>query len=67
MTEKPKRGFAAMDREAHRKIASMGGREAHRLGKAHRYTKEEASAAGKIGGRARRKKNEKTDEALGAP
>lgn len=48
---KPKpRGFAAMDSEQHKAIASKGGKAAHRLGVAHRFTSAEASAAGKLGG-----------------
>lgn len=47
-----KRGFAAMDPERQREIASKGGREAHRQGSAHRFTSEEAREAGAKGGRA---------------
>lgn len=46
------RGFAAMDREVVRAIASKGGRAAQKAGRAHRFTSEEASAAGKKGGNA---------------
>ena len=35
-----------------KEIASKGGRTAHKLGVAHEFTKEEASEAGKKGGRA---------------
>lgn len=45
------RGFAAMTPERHKEIASTGGKAAHRLGVAHKFTKEQASAAGKKGGR----------------
>lgn len=41
------RGFAGMDREKQREIASQGGRAAHASGNAHQYTSEEARAAGK--------------------
>lgn len=41
-----------MDPEKQRKIASEGGKAAHRKGTAHKWTPEEASAAGKKGGRA---------------
>lgn len=41
------RGFAAMDRQKQREIAAQGGRAAHRQGKAHEFTPEEASAAGR--------------------
>lgn len=45
-----KRGFAAMDRERVRAISSMGGKAAHAAGTAHRFSSEEASAAGRKGG-----------------
>jgi general stress protein YciG len=44
------RGYAAMDRERVREIARMGGIEAHRRGTAHKFTSEEAKAAGRKGG-----------------
>jgi len=47
------RGFASMDRDKQRAIASKGGRAAHRKGTAHQWTSEEARAAGQKGGRAR--------------
>jgi hypothetical protein len=47
---KPPRGFAKLDPETRKKIASAGGKMAHRLGTAHEWTSEEASAAGAIGG-----------------
>lgn len=46
----PKRGFASMDPEKRRVIASMGGKKAHALGVAHTFTSEEAKAAGMKGG-----------------
>lgn len=45
------RGFAAMEPDKLKRIASMGGQAAHRKGVAHEFTKEEACAAGKLGGR----------------
>ena len=45
------RGFAALDGAKRREIASKGGRAAHEKGTAHEFTTEEASAAGKIGGK----------------
>ncbi len=48
-----KRGFASMDQEKQRKIASMGGKAAHQAGTAHEFTSEEARAAGRKGGQAR--------------
>ncbi len=44
------RGFAAMDQQKQREIASRGGRAAHRRGTAHQFTTEEAAAAGRKGG-----------------
>jgi uncharacterized protein len=42
-----RRGFAAMDSQRQREIASMGGRSAHANGHAHEFTSEEAREAGK--------------------
>lgn len=47
---KKRRGFACMPRELVSAIASKGGRAAHAQGTAHRFTTEEARAAGKLGG-----------------
>ncbi len=44
------RGFAAMDTETQREIASLGGKAAHAEGTAHEFTVQEASAAGRKGG-----------------
>lgn len=46
------RGFAAMDPETQRRIASLGGKAAHEKGTAHEFTSEEAAAAGRKGGHA---------------
>jgi general stress protein YciG len=46
-TKKSLRGFAAMDPQRQREIASLGGRAAHQSGHAHEFTSEEARAAGK--------------------
>jgi general stress protein YciG len=51
MEGKRKRGLAAMDPEKRREIQRLGGQAAHRLGKAHKFTAEEAREAGKKGGR----------------
>ncbi len=48
---KQKRGLAAMSPEKRREISSKGGKAAHVQGTAHRWTPEEASRAGKKGGR----------------
>ncbi|KKS91702.1 MAG: hypothetical protein UV67_C0022G0008 [Parcubacteria group bacterium GW2011_GWC1_43_12] len=47
-----RRGFASMDPNKQRRIASMGGRAAHAKGTAHEFTSEEARAAGRKGGKA---------------
>jgi general stress protein YciG len=52
------RGFASMDRNRQREIASKGGRAAHKKGAAHEWTREEAQAAGRKGGLARHKRPE---------
>jgi hypothetical protein len=49
------RGFAAMDPQKQREIASKGGKASHLSGKAHEFTSEEARAAGKKGGESRGK------------
>lgn len=46
------RGFASMDPELQRAIASKGGKAAHQSGNAHRFTSEEAREAGRKGGQA---------------
>lgn len=43
-----RRGFASMDPEQQRAIASEGGRAAHRSGNAHEFTSEEARRAGSM-------------------
>jgi len=47
---KEDRGFASMDRNKQREIASKGGRAAHQKGTAHEWTTEEAREAGRKGG-----------------
>ena len=48
-----RRGFASMDSDKQRRIASKGGRAAHEKGTAHEFTPEEAREAGRKGGEAR--------------
>ena len=48
------RGFASMDPEKQREIASKGGRAAHVQGTAHEWSSEEAREAGRKGGAASR-------------
>ena len=47
---KGKQGFASMDRELQRSIASKGGRRAHELKAGHEWTSDEAREAGRLGG-----------------
>lgn len=47
---KQRRGFAAMDKDAHRELARSGGVAAHAYGLAHRFTSDQAREAGKKGG-----------------
>ena len=46
------RGFAAMDPEMQRAIASKGGQAAHAQGRAHEFNSDEAREAGRKGGEA---------------
>lgn len=48
--EKKARGFQLISRERQQEIARLGGKKAHELGVAHRYTSEEARIAGRLGG-----------------
>src|ERR1700676_277183 len=50
VNDKKRRGFAGRDQAKQREIASKGGRAAHQKGTAHRFTTEEARAAGRKGG-----------------
>lgn len=52
MAEKGKqeRGFAAMDPDKQKEIASKGGQAAHEKGTAHEFSSEEAREAGRKGG-----------------
>jgi uncharacterized protein len=49
-TGKSKRGFASMDANRQREIASKGGRAAHAKGTAHEWSSDEARVAGRKGG-----------------
>ena len=46
------RGFASMDEDKQRAIASKGGRAAHASGNAHQFSPDEARVAGRKGGEA---------------
>ena len=61
---KEDRGFASMDRQKQREIASKGGKAAHAKGTAHEWTSEEAREAGRKGGMAshQRRKQSQLDE-----
>lgn len=50
MTAHEKRGFAALSPEQRREMASAGGKAAQASGRGHRFTVEEARAAGQKGG-----------------
>ena len=64
MVAKEDRGFASMDRNKQREIASKGGKAAHQKGTAHEWTSEEAREAGRKGGMAsHRRKQEETRDA----
>jgi len=52
MSDQSKRGFASMDKNKQREIASKGGKAAHAKGKAHEWNSEEAAEAGAKGGAA---------------
>jgi general stress protein YciG len=56
---KSNRGFASMDPERQRQIASEGGKAAHEKGTAHEFTSEEAREAGRKGGQARSQNRKK--------
>jgi general stress protein YciG len=53
---KEDRGFASMDRNKQKEIASKGGRAAHLKGTAHEWSVDEAREAGRKGGLASHKK-----------
>lgn len=57
------RGFASMSPEKKREIASKGGKAAHARGRAHRWTSEEAKAAGRKGGSISRRRPKKATQA----
>jgi general stress protein YciG len=47
------RGFASMDEDKQREIASKGGKAAHQKGTAHEFDSESGRAAGRVGGSSR--------------
>ncbi len=60
---KEDRGFASMDRNKQREIASKGGRAAHVKGTAHEWSSEEAREAGRKGGMASHRKRQEVAQA----
>ena len=58
---KEDRGFASMDRNKQREIASKGGKAAHQKGTAHEWTSEEAREAGRKGGMASHRRKQGGD------
>ena len=65
---KEDRGFASMDRNKQREIASKGGKAAHQKGTAHEWTSEEAREAGRKGGMAsHRRKQQQQQGGGGSP
>ena len=62
---KEDRGFASMDREKQREIASKGGKAAHQKGTAHEWTSEEAREAGRKGGMASHRRRKELIEQQG--
>ncbi|HET9111421.1 MAG TPA: KGG domain-containing protein [Ktedonobacterales bacterium] len=50
MSDYERRGFASMDEQRRREIASEGGKASHQRGKAHEFSSDEARMAGRKGG-----------------
>ncbi|WP_400193534.1 KGG domain-containing protein [Hymenobacter sp. B81] len=61
------RGFASMDPEAQRRIASEGGRASHASGRGHEWTSQEAREAGRKGGQASRSNAQASAQQKSAP
>jgi hypothetical protein len=60
-----RRGFGSMDQEKRSMIAGLGGKAAHAMGRAHRFTREEASLAAMKGrGRPRKRAVDMTPTAI---
>jgi general stress protein YciG len=56
------RGFAGMDPEKQREIASKGGKAAHEKGTAHEFDSEEAQEAGRKGGKASHSNDNRSED-----
>jgi general stress protein YciG len=65
MAATSKRGFASMDPDKQRQIASKGGKAAHESGHAHEFTPAEARAAGRKGGESRGSRRNQTMASAG--
>jgi uncharacterized protein len=63
---KEDRGFASMDRNKQREIASKGGKAAHQKGTAHEWTSEEAREAGRKGGMASHRRKQEQQGGAGS-
>jgi general stress protein YciG len=68
MADNSNRGFASMDDDQQREIASKGGHAAHESGNAHEFDSEEAREAGRKGGETRgnNQQNQGTERGQGA-
>ena len=64
---KEDRGFASMDRNKQREIASKGGKAAHQKGTAHEWTSEEAREAGRKGGMASHRRKQQQQQGDSQP
>ena len=64
---KEDRGFASMDRNKQREIASKGGKAAHQKGTAHEWTSDEARSAGRKGGQISRGGRGRLVPSMGEP
>ena len=60
------RGFASMERNKQREIASKGGKAAHQKGTAHEWTSEEAREAGRKGGMASHRRKQQQQQGSAA-
>jgi len=63
ITGTSKRGFASLTLERRREVSRLGGVTAHALGRAHKWTTEQAREAGRIGGRISKRKSKKGQNA----
>jgi general stress protein YciG len=61
------RGFASMERNKQREIASKGGKAAHQKGTAHEWTSEEAREAGRKGGMASHQRKQQQQQSTVVP